>query len=258
MLEKNFELLKNSDPAALENIHAQYSRRIFWLGRQILDDDFVVENLVQDAFLKLWEYREKVEDPMHIFFFLRYVMKYSCYSHYSKPRNKFFKTTVRSFESYENYGNYLAGYDPADVIENLKDQEEQQRLFDLVNKALPLISSERRHLIQLCLKYGFRYKAIAQVTGKGIKETSNQVKRAIEDLKNIVDKYNVLEKKQIGATKPEEQKSINERQSAVLNLRFEKKFSFAVIASELNISQKEVHDQFMAGYKLMQYQQKAL
>lgn len=59
-------------------------------------------------------------------------------------------------------------------------------------------------------------------------------------------------------TKPEEQKSINERQSAVLNLRFEKKFSFAAIASELNISQKEVHDEFMAGYKLMQYQQKAL
>lgn len=68
MQQKNFELLKNSDPAALEYIHAKYSRSIFWVGKQIIDDTFVVESLMQDAFLKLWEYREKIEDPMHIFF----------------------------------------------------------------------------------------------------------------------------------------------------------------------------------------------
>lgn len=174
-------------------------------------------------------------------------MKKSCYSYYSKPRNKFFRSSVRSFENYENYQDYLAGYDPADVIENLNDQESQQKLFDLITNVLPLIKPERRNLINLCLKYGFRYKAIAQVMGKNTKQTLDEVNRAIEDLKNIVDIRKTNEKK----FKPEsDHKAFSERQSQVLKLRFEKKFSFAVIAEQLNISQKEVHEEFMAAYKL--------
>ena len=245
MPQQNFELLKKSDPAALEKIHALYNRRIFWIGRRIIDDDYEVENLVQDTFLRLWDCREKIQDSMHILFFLQYVMKRSCLSHYYKPRNKFFRT-VNSLESFENFQNYLAGYDPADVIENLKDQESQQKLFDLITNVLPLIKPERKHLINLCLKYGFRYKQIAQVMGKSTKQTVNEVQRAIEDIKKIVDSRERSEKK----FKPElEHKAVSERQSQVLKLRFEKKFSFAAIAEQLNISQKEVHEEFMAAYK---------
>jgi len=258
MPQKIFELLKNSDPAALQNIHAKYRRLIFWVGRQILDDDFVVENIMQDTFLKLWDYRDKIERPMHILFFLKFVMKRSCYSHYSKPRNKFFRTTVRSFESYENYQNYMAGYDPADAVQDLLDQQTQQRYFDLVNRVLPMISPKKRQLINLCLKYDFRYKDIAEAMGKGTTEIANEVRRAIEDIKAIVDHNNVLETKKEKAESAHKDQTISEKQSQVLKLRYEKKFSFAAIASELNISQKEVHEEFMAGYKFMQHQQKTL
>jgi len=251
MPQQNFELLKQSDPAALEKIYAQYNRRIFWLGIKIIDDDYEVENLVQDTFLKLWECREKIENPMHILFFLQYVMKISCYAHYSKPRNKFFRT-VRSFESYENFQDYLAGYDPADAVENLKDNDARQQMFDLVTNVLPLLKPERRQLINLCLKYGFRYKAIAQVMGKNTKQTVDEVNRAIEDLKNMVDVRKRNEKK----FKPELQnKEVSERQSQVFKLRCEKKFSFAAIAQQLNISQKEVHEEFMTAYKFAQQHQ---
>ena len=248
MPQQNFELLKKSDPAALEKIHALYNRRIFWIGRRIIDDDYEVENLVQDTFLKLWDCREKIQDPMHILFFLQYVIKKSCLSHYNKPRNKFFRK-VGSLESYENFQNYLAGYDPADVVENLKDQESQQKMFDLVTSVLPLIKPERKHLINLCLKYGFRYKHIAQVMGKSTKQTVNEVNRAIEDIKKIVAVRERSEKK----FKPElEQKAVSERQSQVLKLRCENKFSFAAIAEQLNLSQKQVHEEFMAAYKFAQ------
>lgn len=252
MPQQNFELLKKGDPAALENIHAQYSRRIFWLGRRILDDDYEVENLVQDTFLKLWEYRDKIEDPLHILFFLQFVMKRSCYAHYSKPRNKFFRT-VNSLESYESFQDYLAGYDPADAIENLQDQESEQKLFDLITNVLPLIKPERRHLISLCLKYGFRYKHIAHVMGKGTMETAYEVKRAIADIKKIVDHDNMTSRKQ----KKEEpiQEILSERQQQVLKLRCDKKCSFAAIAQQLSISQKEVYQEFMAASRFTQQQQ---
>lgn len=251
MLEINFELLKKSNPVALENIYAQYSRRIFWMGKKILDDEFIVENLVQDTFLKLWEHRDTIKDPLHILFFLQLVMKRSCYSHYSKPRNKFFRT-VKSLESYENYQDYMAGYDPADRIANLKDQEEQQKFFDLINKVLPLISSERRRLIQLCLKYGFQYKAIAEVMGKGITETRNEIQRAIDDIKKRVGQNTIFENKQKADVFVKAQQTISKEQSLILKLRCEKKQSFEAIAAKLNLPQKQVHQEFIIAYKLNQ------
>src|SRR5690606_2115860 len=95
----------------------------------------------------------------------------------------------------ENFQDYLAGYDPEDAVQNLKDQESQQQFFDLVHTVLPLIRPERRNLINLCLKYGFRYKAIAQVIGKSTRQTVNEVNRAILDIKKIVEQRKTMEKK---------------------------------------------------------------
>ena len=251
MLEKEFELLKKGNSTALERIYVRYNKRIFWFGKQIIEDEFVVECLVQDAFLRLWEYREKMKSPDHIFFFLRYAMKYSCYSHFAKPKNKFFRT-VSSLESYENYQSYLAGYDPADSIENLIDHDRQQHYFDEIIKVLPLLSDERKHLIELCLKYGFRYKAIAKVMGRGITETSNEIKRAIVDLQNILNKQEKLASKNNIVSEVKEQNQMTEKQSLILKLRCEEKQSFTTIAQTLELSQKEVHNEFVVAYKLSQ------
>lgn len=251
MVQENFELLKKNDPAALQNIYKLYNRRIFWLGKRIIDDKFTVENLVQDAFLKLWECRDTINDPLHILFFLQLVMKRSCYSHYSKPRNSFFRT-VSSLESYENAQDYIGVYNPADTVQNLNDQEAQQKLIDMINSALLLIKTERKQLINLCLKYGFQYKAIAQVMGKSTKQTVNEVNRAIEDIKKIVDVGNRNESNEKKLKSEPEHIEVSERQSQVLKMRCEKKFSFAAIAEQLNLSQKEVNEEFMVAYKFSQ------
>jgi len=250
-IDNNFELLKKSDPTALVNIHTRYSRSIFWVGKRLISDEFVIETLLQDTFLKLWEKRDLLQRPEHIYFFLRFVMKRECTYYYCRPRNKFYRN-INRLEYYDNYQEYMHGYDPEKDDEHTIDQEADQKAFDRIRSVFPLLSAERRHLIELCLKYGFKYKAIAEVMGTSITETSNEVKRAIEDIKNIIHQGSTLETKQKLATKVKVREVMTEGQERVLELRCERKYSFAAIATELNLPQREVHKEFMAAYKLMQ------
>jgi RNA polymerase sigma factor (sigma-70 family) len=251
MLQRIFNLLQQGHPDALEFIYNKYKRTLFWVGRQILDDDFALETLVQDTFLILWEKRDRIERPEHIYYFLRMVMKRECYTYYVRPKNKFFRT-VNSLESFENYQEYLHGYDPEKDDLQLLNHEVQQKAFDRISRVLPLLSPERRRLIELCLKYDFRYKAIGQLMGTSITHTSNEVKKAIVDIKNIIRQGNNPETKPKPLLAVKIQKEMTLEQEKVLQLRTERQYSFAAIAKELNLSQKEVHQEFMSAYKLMQ------
>ncbi|WP_417359501.1 RNA polymerase sigma factor [Galbibacter sp.] len=254
MQHTNYELLKKNDPAALVRIHAQYNRAIFWVGKSWLDDEFVIETLVQNVFLKLWIFRSRIETPKHIYFFLKFVMKRECISYHNNPRNKFYRR-VNSLENYENYQDYMVGYDPANDDKHLQDQEFEQKKFEEIKKVLPLLSDKRRHLIELCLKHGFRYKAIGEVMGTSVTETSNEVKRAIEDLKNIIHQGGISKVKKSPSIGIKVQGAMTEEQKRVFELRCKEKQSFQSIAELLNLTQKEVHKEFVAAYKLSQASQ---
>ena len=251
MRDNNYELLKKGDPAALVTIYNKHRRQLFWVGKQKVSDEFVIETILQDAFLRLWEHRDRIEDPKHIYFFLRYVVKTECTYYYCRPKNHFYRSMAR-LENFGNYQEFMLGYDPTQEDEYLNDQQTEQEAFDRIKKILPLLGSEKSHLIELCLRHGFRYKFIGQMTGKGITETSNQVKQAIQEVKVIITQGNGLETSSKSMTNIQVQGTITEQQQKVLELRCVQKESFAAIAKELNLSQKEVHTQFMAAYKLLQ------
>jgi RNA polymerase sigma factor (sigma-70 family) len=247
----NYELLKKGHVSGLVNIHAKYHKSIYWIGMSLIRDSFVVETLVQDTFLKLWVNRGTIEEPKHIFNFLRFVMTRECNTFYSRPKNQFLRN-LSSLESFGNYQDYMAGYDSLSESENLQEHEQEQKTFDRIKRVLPLLNPERKHLIELCLKYGFHYKAISKVMGIGITETTNEVKKAISDIKTIIHQESRLKVKNQPDTQIKPQYKLTEQQQRVLKLRYEKEYSFSTIASELNLSQKEVHNQFMAAYKFLQ------
>ncbi|MDQ1096945.1 MULTISPECIES: RNA polymerase sigma factor [Chryseobacterium] len=248
-----YELLKKGNPVSLEHIHFRYKRLLFWIGKKMLEDDFVVETLVQDTFLKLWLHRDSIETPNHILGFLRFVLKRDCISYFTAPKNKFARLTA-SLESFENYQDYLVGYDPLQDKEHLLQQESDQKDFDEVNKVLKVINPKRKHLIELCLQYGFRYKPIAEAMGSSVKDISNEVAGAINDLKKIL-KTNSNGKLAIESQKNNvKQDELSSQQIEIMSRRCEQKSSFAVIARELKLSEKEVHREFLYAYQYLQNQ----
>lgn len=248
-----YELLKKGNPTSLEHIHLRYKRLLFWIGKQMLEDEFVVETLVQDTFLKLWLHRDSIETPNHILGFLRFVLKRDCITYFAAPKNKFARLTA-SLESFENYQDYLVGYDPLQDKEHLLQQESDQKDFDEVNKVLKVINPKRKHLIELCLQYGFRYKPIAEAMGSSVKDISNEVAGAINDLKKIL-KTNSNGKLAIKSQKNNvKQDELSSQQIEIMSRRCEQKSSFAVIARELKLSEKEVHQEFLYAYQYLQNQ----
>ena len=249
--DRKYELLKKGSTSALSEIHAIYHRRIYWLGRSLIEDSFVVETLVQDTFLKLWVNRESIESPQHIFNFLRFVMARECRYFYARPANKFSRK-VHSLENFDNYQDYMAGFDLVEDDGHLEDQKSEQRDFDRIKKVLAVLRPERRRLIELCLKYGFRYKAIASVMGTSTTETSREVKLAIIDIKTVIDQGQVLKSKKGSSDAIKIQGNMTEEQARILKLRCEEQYSFAAIAKELELSQKDVHKEFMVAYRFLQ------
>lgn len=246
-----YELLKKGNPSSLEHIHLRYKRLLFWLGKQMLDDDFVVETIVQDTFFKLWLHRDSIESPNHIVGFLRFVLKRDCISYFHAPKNKF-THLICSLERFENYQDYLVGYDPLQDKEHLLSQESDQKNFEEVQKMLNLLSPKRRYLIRLCLEYGFQYKLIAEAMGSSVKDISNEVNRAIDDLRKIIKGSSFEKPKEKTSNNKEQPDKLTSQQLEIVKRRFEQKSSFMVIARELKLSEKEVHMEFLHAYKYLQ------
>lgn len=252
MQPTHYTQFKQGDPIALEYLYKRYHRMLFWLGKELIKDEFVIETLVQDCFLKLWKHRDTIETPEHIFFFLRYVMKRECTYYYCRPRNHFYRSISR-LEWFGNYQDFMLGHDPvAEEDQHLLEQEASQKAFEQVKQVLPFLGAERQRLIELCLTYGFQYKAIAEVMGKGITETANEIKRSMEALKKIIHQGHSLENNNPRPLKI--QGGMTPEQSEIFQLSCEQEFSFADIAQQLKLSQKEVHQAFTVAYSLMQQQ----
>ncbi|WP_407518417.1 RNA polymerase sigma factor [Elizabethkingia anophelis] len=248
-----YELLKKGNPISLEHIYLRYKRLLFWLARQMIEDDFVVETLVQDTFLKLWLHRDSIESPNHILGFLRFVLKRDCITYFNSPKSKFTRL-INSLERYENYEDYLIGYDPLKDEEYLLSQESDQRNYDEVQKGLNVISSKRKHLIKLCLEYGFQYKPIAEAMGSSVTAISNEISRAIDDLRKIIKGSSFEKAKEKASDHKEKVEELSNRQLEILKRRMEEKSSFKIIAQELKLSEKEVHLEFLQAYSFLENQ----
>lgn len=249
-----FDILKSDCPQAFTKIYAQYHRRIYWMGRSLIKDLFVVETLVQDTFLILWDKREQIESPQHLVNFLYTVISSECKWYYARPKNQFDREFY-ALDNFPNYQDYMLGCDPGAVDEHLKDQQQKQKDYEQVVNILPLLGTQPKRLIELCLQHGFKYKTLSEKMGISITEARITMQKTILEIKTILNQGYILHPKERDQKESETQSDMTEQEAHVLELRCQQHYSFAQIAAELNLSQKEVHSAFTTAYKVLQEQE---
>ena len=63
--EKDFELFASGYELGLTSLYNQLSRSIYRYGMMLVKDEFIVNSIIQEAFLKAWTFRERLTSLDH-------------------------------------------------------------------------------------------------------------------------------------------------------------------------------------------------
>ena len=236
---------RDGDETALNYVYSRYYRPLFYHGKRIVDDEFAVSCIVQEAFLKCWQFREKMESMRHIYCFIRQDVNWKCYAYLSNPSNRFHRSLVGD-GAVEKYSDYFFDCQAEDI--NFFDEEK----LKVVEEALPYLPANRQTIMTLYFKNGLSYKKIARRFGTSNQAISVEVQKSLESLKKIVHAQKKLNTKTVVKSRRTDELSsenMDAEMQMIFKLRYEQKHSFASIAEKMNITQGYVQQQYVIAHR---------
>lgn len=90
--------LQNGDRTTFSAIYAKYYQNIFRFANSYVHDSFVAGNIVQDAFLALWDNRTRLKDDTNIPSYLLTIVKNGSLNHLNR-----LKTKIKAEENVQNH-----------------------------------------------------------------------------------------------------------------------------------------------------------
>lgn len=243
--ENYYAGFRAGDQSALSYIYRRYYNPLFHYGKKIIDDDFVVSCIVQEAFLKGWEFRETMENMRHIYCFIRQDIRWKCYSYLANPVNLFHSGLIH----YEEAANF---FHQDDAEADAEDHGLEEKKLKAIEEALPYLPANRQTIMTLYFRYGYSYKRIAARFGTSKQAISVEVQKSLESLKKIVHAQKKLTVKTTAPTNNIRQpntENMDPEMQHIFKLRYEQKHSFASIAERMNVTQGYVQQQYVIAHR---------
>jgi RNA polymerase sigma factor (sigma-70 family) len=231
-------------------------------GMWMLNDAFTIDNVVQEAFLKLWDYRETITSLEHASRFLKQQVKWECHAYFRSPVSRFH----RRFTYLDATGNddslfYLGGQ---------VDEEEQDAItmgqLKAINDMMPFIAEGReKNLMKLYYVDGLSYKQIAERYGISITAVVNDLQKGVAKLKAMIvqpQKLFCTPVVQPRASDAEQRvwlydmEGLSKEQSQIYRMRTELKQEFTSIARSLSLPQTYVQREYVKAWKAVSQQKK--
>jgi RNA polymerase sigma factor (sigma-70 family) len=234
------------DEAGLTSLYNGLYKPLLKHGLRIVSDEFVVNSAIQEAFLKAWNFRERLTSVLHTYRFLRLNVTWKCYNHYRSPDRHH-----RHIIYTDNVDSY------ADISYESEDTEQlfaltEERLQSIYN-VLPYLPANRKTIFTLYFKYGLSHKQIARRFASSSQGVNHELEQGIEQLKRIIHTKSKLEPTLtiVNNAAPRYPESLQGELLQIFRLRYENKWSFEAIAGQMNLQLHYVQQQYLAAYRLL-------
>lgn len=250
--QKHLILLQEGDERGLDFFYKRYFNQFRYRAERAIEDQCNAESIVQEAFFRLWLFREQIDGEESLFNFLKKQIKAAIGVYFSKSRNRFQRSLLR-LDGIEDYQEFMLGYDneleeELDTVYLDRLEDEKQAQLEKLNQLLPHLSEQQQIFIKLCLKYSFNYERIAYYLG-GISDyqVSVQVEKTIATLREVFqsqDKLTTLNQ----PIKMRLEGEFSDEQAEIFRMRYELQLSFDEISEALNLSAAVVKKLFITAH----------
>lgn len=171
------KLISEGDRSAFAILVRRHSNKFYSLAFRYLTNREEAEDVVQLAFLKLWEQPDKYNPNKNAGFttwFYRVVVNL-CLDHLKKPKE------VSGVEELENM--------QGDDLESTDEKIARAKLQADLEKAINNLADRERDALNLCFYEELSHEEAAKIMGCSIKALRSLLMRAKEKLKGQMGKY---------------------------------------------------------------------
>ncbi len=142
-------LLRSSDETAFRQVFDRYHRKVYQFAHSFLKDHDLSEEVVQEAFLNFWLYRQRLSLDTSISPLLFTMARRVLIDHWRKcaSSNKFRDSLIGSLQQMDN---------------NTETLTESRELEQISQEALQLLTEQQREIFKLSREEGLTYNEIAE------------------------------------------------------------------------------------------------
>ncbi|MCO4293574.1 sigma-70 family RNA polymerase sigma factor [Solitalea sp. MAHUQ-68] len=169
---------KEGDLKAYEQIYTIYYRQLYNYAHKYTSDSDLVNDLIHDLFVKIWNNRISLNIPVSVRNYLFKSFRGHLFNHLRDTRHYSVGSTD-DLEQVEAFNLEVKQSPEADVI----DREKKNHVRILINNAIDHLTDRQKEAIYLKYYEGFSYPEIAEIMGLTQKGTYKLIARAISTLR---------------------------------------------------------------------------
>jgi len=169
--------LIQGDEQAFEKIYRLYSNRLYGKLLKLLKSVPQTEEILQDVFLKVWEYRASIDPEKSFRAFLFKIAENKAFDFFRKAAlHKAFETELIALST----SNHT-------MLEELIADEERSVLLE---KAINNLPPQRQQVFRLCKLERKSYTEVSQLLGISLSTISDHIVKATKSIRTQLEPYN--------------------------------------------------------------------
>ncbi|NME68864.1 RNA polymerase sigma factor [Flammeovirga aprica] len=171
------QLKEKNDASAIKYFYDQYIKLLYKYGYHFCQDATLVEDCVQDLFLRLWEKRSSLGDTDNVKLYLMVSLKRSIYEKLKKNS----KTTVTEEVPEDTFDVTFT------MEEQIISSETDQITKDKLLECLETLSGRQKEVIYLRFYNGFTPEEVSEIMQISNQSVRNVQASALKKMRNNMD-----------------------------------------------------------------------